>query len=128
MDLIIKNARIYDKGILSEIKSILIKGNKIIKIGKNFSDENKHKILDISGRIIILSLINCHSHLYQTFGRGLMDDLHITKWLELIWQFPNTFSEEALYYSTLLGAIEAIKSGTSAVGELLGVVTLSEFL
>ena len=120
MGLIIKNARIYDNGILSEIKSILIKGNKIIKIGQNFSDENKHKILDISGRIVIPGLINCHTHLYQTFGRGLMDDLHITKWLELIWQFYNIFSEEALYYSTLLGAIEAIKSGTSAVGELLG--------
>ncbi len=120
MGLIIKNARIYDNGILSEIKSILIKGNKIIKIDQNFSDKSKHKVLDISGGIVIPGLIDCHTHLYQTFGRGLMDDLHITKWLELMWQFPNTFSEEALYYSTLLGAIEAIKSGTSAVGELLG--------
>jgi len=102
------------------MKSILIEGNKIIKIGYNFSDENKHKILDISGRIIIPGLIDCHTHLYQTFGRGLMDDLHITKWLEIIWQFPHLFSEEALYYSTLLGAMEAIKSGTTTVGELLG--------
>jgi 5-methylthioadenosine/S-adenosylhomocysteine deaminase len=120
MGLIIKNARIYKNRKLSNIKSILIEGNKIIKISHNFSDENKHKILDISGRIIIPGLIDCHTHLYQTFGRGLMDDLHITKWLEIIWQFPHLFSEEALYYSTLLGAIEAIKSGTTVVGELLG--------
>jgi 5-methylthioadenosine/S-adenosylhomocysteine deaminase len=120
MGLIIKNARIYENRKLSSNKSILIEGNKIIKISRNFSDENKHKILDISGRIIIPGLIDCHTHLYQTFGRGLMDDLHITKWLEIIWQFPNIFSEKALYYSTLLGAMEAIKSGTTAVGELLG--------
>lgn len=120
MGLIIKNARIYENRKLSSNKSILIEGNKIIKISHNFSDENKHKILNISGRIIIPGLIDCHTHLYQTFGRGLMDDLHITKWLEIIWQFPNIFSEKALYYSTLLGAMEAIKSGTTAVGELLG--------
>jgi 5-methylthioadenosine/S-adenosylhomocysteine deaminase len=120
MGLIIKNARIYENRKLSNIKSILIEGNKIVKIGHNFSDEKKHKILDISGRIVIPGLIDCHTHLYQTFGRGLMDDLHITKWLEIIWQFPHLFSEEALYYSTLLGAMEAIKSGTTTVGELLG--------
>jgi len=120
MGLIIKNARIYENRKLSGNKSILIEGNKIIKISHDFSDENKHKILNISGRIIIPGLIDCHTHLYQTFGRGLMDDLHITKWLEIIWQFPNIFSEKALYYSTLLGAMEAIKSGTTAVGELLG--------
>jgi len=120
MGLIIKNARIYENRKLSSNKSVLIEGNKIIKISHNFSDENKYKILDISGRIVIPGLIDCHTHLYQTFGRGLMDDLHITKWLEIIWQFPNIFSEKALYYSTLLGAMEAIKSGTTAVGELLG--------
>lgn len=120
MGLIIKNVRIYEDKKLSGKKSILIDGNKIIKIGHNFSDENKHKILDISGRIVMPGLIDCHTHLYQTFGRGLMDNLHITKWLEIIWQFPHFFSEEALYYSTLLGAIEAIKSGTTTVGELLG--------
>jgi len=120
MGLIIKNARIYENRKLSSMKSILIEGNKIVKIGHNFSDEKKHKILDISGRIVIPGLIDCHTHLYQTFGRGLMDDLHITKWLEIIWQFPHLFSEEALYYSTLLGAMEAIKSGTTTVGELLG--------
>ena len=120
MGLIIKNARIYENRKLSNIKSILIKGNKIVKIGHNFPDEDEHKILDISGRIVIPGLIDCHTHLYQTFGRGLMDDLHITKWLEIIWQFPHLFSEKALYYSTLLGTMEAIKSGTTAVGELLG--------
>lgn len=116
----IKNARIYENRKLSSIKSILIEENEIVKIGHNFSDENKHKILDISGRIVIPGLIDCHTHLYQTFGRGLMDDLHITKWLEIIWQFPHLFSEEALFYSTLLGAMEAIKSGTTVVAELLG--------
>jgi len=119
MGLIIKNARIYENRKLSSMKSILIEGNKIVEIDHRFLDENMHKTLDISGRIVIPGLADCHTHLYQTFGRGLMDDLHLTKWLEIIWQFSHIFSEEAFYYSTLLGAMEAIKSGTTVVGELL---------
>ena len=72
MGLIIKNARIYENKKLSSMKSILIEGNKIVKIGHKFLDENMHKTLDISGRIVIPGLADCHTHLYQTFGRGLM--------------------------------------------------------
>jgi len=123
MGLIVRNARIFDGEKVHDPVSIFIVGNEIAKIGKDLPQEVKDEdfeTLDAEGKVVIPGLIDCHTHLYQTFGRGLMDDLHITEWLEIIWQFPQLFSEESLYYSTLLGAIEAIKSGTTTVADLIG--------
>ena len=123
MGLIVRNARIFNGREILPETSIFIEGNRIVGIGEAPLREKKsedEEILDAEGRVVIPGLIDCHTHLYQTFGRGLMDDLHITEWLEIIWQFPQLWSEEALYYSTLLGAMEAIKSGTTTVADLVG--------
>lgn len=125
MSILIKNARIFKRDSLLPEKDILIEGNLISEIADNITDRGIGTSIDAKGKIVIPGLIDCHTHLWQTFGRGLMDDLHITKWLEIIWQFHNLFSEEALYYSTLIGAIEALRSGTTTVAELI--TPISEF-
>jgi len=122
MSLVLKNVRILDENGLSDTKTIFIDGNKISRIVDGVVENTlpNDEVFDGIGRTVIPGFANCHTHLYQTFGRGLMDDLHITKWLEIIWQYPKLFSDEALYYSTLLGAIEAVKSGSTVIAELIG--------
>lgn len=119
MSILIKNARILKSDVLLPEKDILIEGKMISKIASEIQNSEVDNTIDGKGKIVIPGLIDCHTHLWQTFGRGLMDNLHITKWLEIIWQFHELFSEEALYYSTLIGAIEALKSGTTTVAELI---------
>ncbi|MGB9834314.1 MAG: amidohydrolase family protein [bacterium] len=122
MGLVLKNVRIFDGETLSHPSSLFISGGKIMGVGEGFPEFNPRdgwEFLDCQGKVAFPGLIDCHTHLYQTFGRGLMDDLHITNWLEVIWQFPRIFSEEALYYSTLLGAMEALKTGTTLVADLI---------
>lgn len=123
MSLILRNVRIFNGREILPKTTIFIEGNQIVRVEEGLPPEKRGQdgeILDAEGRIAIPGLIDCHTHLYQTFGRGLMDDLHITEWLEIIWQFPQLWSEEALYYSTLLGAMESIKSGTTTVADLVG--------
>ena len=40
------------------------------------------QVIDASNRIIFPGLINTHGHLYQTFFRGLGDDMALFKWLK----------------------------------------------
>lgn len=122
MSLVLKNVRILDENGLSDTKTIFIDGNKISRIVDGVVENTlpDDEVFDEAGRTVVPGFANCHTHLYQTFGRGLMDDLHITRWLEIIWQYPKLFSDQALYYSTLIGAIETVKSGSTVVAELIG--------
>ena len=63
-DLLIKNATVWTnekEGILDNT-DILIKKGKIVKIGKNLSDENA-KILDATGKHVTAGIIDEHSHI-----------------------------------------------------------------
>jgi 5-methylthioadenosine/S-adenosylhomocysteine deaminase len=75
------------------------------------------KIFDLKGKLILPGLMDCHTHLVQSFGRGIYDNLHLTKWLTtMIYQFNLT--EEEVYLATQLGCIGVIHSGTSTVAEM----------
>ncbi|MFW6122080.1 MAG: amidohydrolase family protein, partial [Petrotogales bacterium] len=123
MSLLVKNARILNPdGKLSENKNILIEKGKIKRIidHPDETELNKnHQILNCRGDFVVPGFMNCHTHLFQCFGRGLMDDIELSRWLEIIWKFPELFSEEAIYYSTLIGAIETLKAGSVSVAEII---------
>ncbi len=123
MNLLVENATIlHSDGKLSRNKNILIENGKIKKIYNISDDININKrlqVLNCKGDFVVPGFMNCHTHLFQCFGRGLMDDIELAKWLEIIWKFPELFSDEAIYYSTLIGAIEALKSGSVSVAEII---------
>lgn len=75
------------------------------------------QVIDGSDLLLLPGFVDGHTHLLQTFGRGLMDGLPLTQWLRLIWDYE--LSWEGYYYSTLLGALEALMSGTTCVSEMI---------
>jgi 5-methylthioadenosine/S-adenosylhomocysteine deaminase len=97
---------------------ILIIDNKISQVSeKEIPFEPDMTVYDIRGNLIIPGILDCHTHLAQSFGRGIYDDLHLTQWLlTMIHNFDLT--EEETYLATQLGCIEAIKSGTTTVAEM----------
>jgi len=79
---------------------------------RNQADE----IIDASGQIVMPGLINAHVHLQQSLVRGLADDREVWDWVQNV-AFPiySAMSNEEVYLATMVGMIENIRSGATAV-------------
>jgi len=95
--------------------SILIKENKIEKIGKDIdiSDEKLDEIIDGSNSYVYPGLINTHHHFYQTLTRNIpqVQNVELFDWLKFLYPIWAKVSPQAVYYSTLVAAGELLKTG-----------------
>ncbi|MEL7610416.1 MAG: amidohydrolase [Bacillota bacterium] len=99
----------------------LVEGDRIVEVGNSperlralrvTSDE----IIEAGDKILLPGMVNAHTHLFQTFMRGLADDKPLFQWLsEEIWPFSALMSEEDFYYAALIGCIENLKTGATGV-------------
>ncbi len=97
---------------------ILVEDTFIKKVSeKAISVTPDTEIFDLGGNLIIPGLLDCHTHLAQSFGRGIYDNLHLTQWLLTMSNFFNLSAEDA-YLAAQLSCIEAIRSGTTTVAEM----------
>lgn len=72
--------------------------------------------IDARGKVVIPGLINAHTHLFQTFMRGLADDKPLLRWLEAaIWPGALAMTEEYFYLAALIGFVENLKCGATSV-------------
>lgn len=75
----------------------------------------------ISGRhrLAMPGLVNAHTHCAMSIMRNAADDLPLHKWLfERIFPMEDKLTDDDVYWGTLLGAAEMIKSGTTAMGDM----------
>jgi 5-methylthioadenosine/S-adenosylhomocysteine deaminase len=63
---------------------------------------------------VMPGMVNAHTHLFQTFLRGLADDKPLLDWLAAaIWPVAQALTEEEAYVAAKLGLIENIRSGAT---------------
>jgi 5-methylthioadenosine/S-adenosylhomocysteine deaminase len=63
--------------------------------------------------------VNAHTHVPMVLLRGLGDDLPLQRWLEEeIWPAEAKLNDEAIYWGTLLGIAEMIRSGTTSFNDM----------
>lgn len=69
---------------------------------------------DATGKVVIPGIINGHTHLFQTFMRGVSDHSPLAQWLkEIIWPMSLAMEPEDFYLAALIGCIENLKSGAT---------------
>ena len=116
---LIVNARIVDpEADLVRDGALLIDGDTILEIGPpGLAAPDGAARIDATDRLVMPGLVNAHSHLFQTFVRGLADDKPLLQWLETaIWPVMQAVTEEEMYLASLLGLVENIRSGATCVG------------
>lgn len=99
----------------------LVEADRIVEVGQDPERLNvlrltADEIIEAPDKILLPGMVNAHTHLFQTFMRGLADDKPLFQWLsEEIWPFSALMTEEDFYYAALIGCIENLKSGATGV-------------
>lgn len=71
---------------------------------------------DADGHVVMPGMVNAHTHLFQTFFRGLADDLALLDWLEqCIWPGAGHMDAAAARAAAAVGLIENLRSGVTTV-------------
>jgi 5-methylthioadenosine/S-adenosylhomocysteine deaminase len=108
--------QMYDPGY------VLIEGDRIAALGAGQPPTESElgfeidQVIDASLKAVVPGLVNAHSHLFQTFVRGLADDKPLLQWLETaIWPVMHAVTEEEMYLASLLGMVENVRSGATSI-------------
>jgi 5-methylthioadenosine/S-adenosylhomocysteine deaminase len=75
--------------------------------------------LDASGGLVVPGLVNAHTHVAMTLLRGYADDKPLDRWLqEDVWPVEAELTEADVRVGAELGAVEMIRSGTTAFSDM----------
>ena len=78
---------------------------------------NSDELIDAAGCVLLPGLINAHTHLYQVLLRAVWEDLPLMPWLKRIYGAAQVLRPHHFYTGSLLGCVEAIRSGVTTVCE-----------
>lgn len=77
------------------------------------------KIINGRHKLAMPGLVNAHTHCGMTLLRNAADDLPLERWLfERVFPLEEKLSESDIYWGTLLGIAEMLKSGTTAMADM----------
>ena len=119
--MLIKNIRTFNLEPPQLKKTNLrISGSEITDEGSSLKLLKNEKVIDLEGKLVLPGFVNAHTHLYSSLSLGMpmpvIPPANFTEILEKIWwKLDAALNEETIYYSALVGAIQAIKCGTTTL-------------
>ena len=100
-------------------QDILIVGERIQAVGSTgtlaFNALRLDRIIQGKGLVVIPGLINAHTHSLENLLKATSPSLPLELWLVPLFSDTVHWSPRLVYLSVLLGAIEMLKTGTTAV-------------
>jgi len=98
---------------------VRLDGNLITEVGEGAPHQTASgdQIIDATGCVLLPGLVNAHTHLYQVLLRAVWEDLELMPWLRRIYGCARVLRPEHFYAGSLLGCVEAIRSGVTTLCE-----------
>lgn len=97
---------------------LLIEGDTIAAVSRaEVCPPDGATVYDLNGRLLLPGLVDAHTHLAQSYGRGIYDNRHLTQWLFTMIRHLHLNADET-YTAAQIACIEALKSGTTTVAEM----------
>ncbi|HHS9690651.1 TPA: putative aminohydrolase SsnA [Klebsiella michiganensis] len=121
--LILKNAtaaQIYPAKVWENV-DIAIENDKILAVGPGLCQRYPQaQVKEMRGQLVMPGMVCSHNHFYSGLSRGIQANIapspdFISTLKNLWWRLDRALDEESLYYSGLICAMEAVRSGCTAV-------------
>lgn len=113
------NACIFDFHNFKENSYIIFDNDEIKEVGDMIDFQGADDIYDCKGMIVMPGLINCHTHIYSTFARGMSVPFNPMKFQDILdqlwWKLDGQLDNKANYYSGLMYGCDCIKNGVTSV-------------
>ncbi|MBI3652022.1 MAG: putative aminohydrolase SsnA [Acidobacteria bacterium] len=103
-----------------ERTSLRIRNGRISERGAQLAPCDGEEVLNLGGKIVMAGMVCAHTHLYSALARGMpappRSPHNFKEILELIWwRLDAALDEETIYWSALVGALDAARSGTTCL-------------
>lgn len=119
-DLLIQNGHVFTDTGWSSPGYVMIDSGYIRQVKNGYPPPEivslARKVVNASGMAVIPGLTNTHTHLCQTFMRGLANGRPLLSWLkELIWPLQAAMDVSDVALAATLGLVENLHSGVTHV-------------
>ncbi|NBF39746.1 MAG: putative aminohydrolase SsnA [Spirochaetes bacterium] len=121
----------FDPPRVREGQDVAVEGDRIAAVGPDLAGNGgagagapvtgaPGRVIDAGGKLLLPGLVCSHTHLYSAFARGIMAEIgpmpdFVSVLKQLWWRVDQAVDEDILYYSALTAALDAIRTGTTAI-------------
>lgn len=125
-DFVIKNATVVTCDSANTVIAdggVAVEDGRIVKIAPSREVDalasNARQLIDGSGHILMPGIINTHCHAGDSLFRGLVEDLPLEPWLQVVWKSQGTIlNRETSYLGSVLGLAELLLSGVTTTMDM----------
>ena len=119
--MLIKNAILLSlAGSTVERADLRVERGLITAKAKKLKAQPGEKALDLSGKFVMPGMVCGHTHLYSALARGMPAPKKTPRnFYEILkyvwWTLDRALDDEAVYYSALVGVLDAVRCGTTTL-------------
>ncbi len=99
---------------------IYVRGNRVAEVGPGDPPASRLRhaaeVIDAAGCAVMPGMTNAHTHLFQSFFRGLADDKTLLDWLrDCIWPAAVHLDADIAYAAARVALVENLRGGATSV-------------